>query len=87
MKYYHAEYRYISGKSSTMIKFALFMKGRGNLTYVSQYKYYIHRHKDKNHIIISIYAYKAFENPTCFHDKSRENRTGENRYQHNKGFI
>jgi hypothetical protein len=50
--------------------------------------YHINRNKDKNHMIISIDAERAFENSTTFHDKSSdETRNRRNVPQHNKGYI
>jgi hypothetical protein len=50
---------------------------------------YIKRCKEKNHMILSIDAGKAFlQNSTLFHDKSyEESRDGRNVPQHNKGCI
>jgi hypothetical protein len=65
------------------------MQGWFNICKSTDIIQHINRSKDKNHMIFSIDAEKAFEkNPTHFHDKrSEETKNRRNIAQHNEGYM
>jgi hypothetical protein len=65
------------------------MQGCFNIHISTNVRQQVKRSKDKNHIIISIDAEKAFDkNPTSLHGKSpEENRDKRYISQNNKGYV